>query len=301
MEQLNYHHLRYFWAVARKGGVRKAAEDLHVSQPAVSAQIRALEESFGEKLFQKKGRGIALTEAGRMALSYADEIFAAGRELVNSLNRLPGNRRTLRFNVGMTDAISKPIAFELLKPAFHFPIPTHVVCRQAELGSLVHQLLSHRLDMVLSDEPASSGLKLKVYNHRLGRSGVTFCAAPTLAVKLRRNFPGSLHDAPALLPSENMGSRIALETWFDSKSLSPKLVAEFEDSTLMMIAASHDALGFTAIPTAASDAALKQYGLKAIARVEECGSEFFAITTERRVKHPVAAAVIEKVSARLFS
>ncbi|RBP44265.1 LysR family transcriptional regulator [Roseimicrobium gellanilyticum] len=300
MEQLNFHHLRYFWMVARKGSVRRAAEELHVSQPAISAQLRSLEESLGEKLFQRKGRGIALTEAGQMAMAYADDIFSAGRELVNSLKHLPGNRKALRLNVGMTDALSKQIAFEILKPAFQFAVPTHVVCRQAELAPLIHQLHAHRLDIVLSDEPASSGLKSKVYNHRLGRSGVTFCAAPSLVPKLRRNFPRSLHNAPALLPSENMGGRIALDTWFDSQSIRPKVVAEFESATLMMVAAAQGELGFTAIPTAVSTTALKQYGLKVIARVEECGSDYFAITTERRVRHPVAAAITGKSHAKLF-
>lgn len=300
MDHLNFHHLRYFWVVARKGGIRRAAEELHVSQPAISAQLRSLEEALGEKLFQRKGRGIALTEAGRLALGYADEIFSAGRELVTSLKHLPGSQKTLKFNVGMTDALSKQIAYELLKPAFQFPVPTQIVCRQAELAPLVRQLRAHRLDLVLSDEPASSSLNLKVYNHRLGHSGVTFCAAPALTAKLRRNFPRSLHHAPALLPSENMGSRIALETWFDSESIRPKVIAEFEDATLMMVAAAQGAWGFTAIPTAVSAVTLKHYGLNVIARVEECGSDYYAITTERRVKHPVAAAIAGNNHARLF-
>lgn len=298
MEGLNFHHLRYFWTVARQGGVRNAARFLHVSQPSISAQIRLLEESLGEKLFQRSGRNLILTESGQLVMSYADEIFSTGRELMNAVRQGPAGRE-LRLNVGVTDSISKLIAFEILKPAFHYPHPTHVVCRQAEIGPLVSDLQAHRLDIVLADEPASSSLAARAFNHRLGRSGVTFCAVPALAAKLRRGFPQSLDGAPALLPSENMGMRVALETWFDSQGVRPRAVGEFEDSALMEVAAS-SGLGFTTVHTVADQAALDHYGLKVIARVEECGSDFYAITTQRRVKHPVAAAITEQACTLLF-
>jgi LysR family transcriptional activator of nhaA len=300
MDFLNFHHLRYFWTVARKGGVRKAAEELGVSQPSISAQLKVLEEALGEKLFRRSGRNLVLTETGQIVLSYADEIFSAGRELLNAVKQHPGNR-ALRLTVGMTDALSKLIAFEILQPAFHFAHPTHVICRQAELGPLVHQLQAHRLDIVLADEPATSTLNARIFNHRLGRSGVTFCAVPAIAARLRRNFPRSLHGAPALLPTQNMGMRIALETWFDEQGVRPHLVGEFEDATLMMVAASAGGLGFTMTPTVVGSAALKHYGLKAIANVEECGNDYYAITAERRVKHPVAAAITEHAYSQLFA
>ena len=300
MDFLNFHHLRYFWTVARKGGVRKAALELNVSQPSISAQIKLLEEAVGEKLFRRGGRNLALTETGQLVLSYADEIFSAGRELMNAVKQ-GSSHCALKLNVGMTDAISKLLAFEFLRPAFEFAHPTQVICRQAELGPLVHQLQAHRLDLVLADEPASSSLKAKIFNHRLGRSGVTFCAESKLASRLRRNFPRSLHGAPALLPSENMGMRIALETWFDEQGVRPMIVGEFEDATLLMVAASLGELGFTVTPTAVSDSALKHYGLKVIAEVEACGSDYYAITAERRVKHPVAAAITEHAYSQLFA
>lgn len=299
MEWLNFHHLRYFWTVARKGGVRKAAQELNVSQPSISAQLKLLEESFGEKLFQRSGRTLMLTEAGHMVLSYADEIFSVGQELMSAVKQLPGTR-ALRLNVGVTDSLSKLIAFEILKPAFHFPSPTHITCRQAEIGPLIGSLQTHRLDIVLADEPASSSLKTRVFNHRLGRSGVTFCAVPKIAARLKRNFPRSLNGATALLPSQNMGMRIALETWFNSQDIRPRLVGEFEDSALMEVAAS-GALGFTTVHTVVDHAALSHYGLKVIAQVDECGSDFYAITTERRLKHPAAAAITEHAYSHLFA
>jgi LysR family transcriptional activator of nhaA len=277
MDFLNFHHLRYFWTVARMGGVRKAAEELGVSQPSISAQIKLLEDALGEKLFRRGGRNLVLTETGQLVLSYADEIFSTGKELMNAVRQMPGGR-ALRLNVGMTDALPKLIAFQILRPAFHYSRPTRVICRQAEIGPLVHQLQDHRLDLVLADEPASSSLKARVYNHRLGRSGITFCAVPALAAKLRRNFPRSLDGAPVLLPTGNMGMRTALETWFSGLSIRPKVVAEFEDGELMMMAASLGALGFTVTSTVVSNAALKHYGLKVIAQVEECGTDFYAIT-----------------------
>ena len=299
MEWLNFHHLRYFWTVARKGGVRKAADELHVSQPSISAQLRLLEDSLGEKLFKRSGRSLVLTEMGHLVLTYADEIFSAGRELMSAVKQRPG-ARALRLSVGMTDALSKFIGFQILKPAFYFSQPVHVVCRQAELGPLINQLQAHRLDLVLADEPASSSLKAKTFNHRLGRSGITFCAVSQIAKKLRRNFPKSLHQAPALLPSDNMGMREPLEKWFYAKGIRPRVVAEFEDAGLMKVAASAG-LGFTMVHSVVDKVALEHFGLKPIAKVKECSSDFYAITIERRLKHPVVAAITEHAYSELFA
>ena len=299
MEWLNYHHLRYFWTVARKGGVRKAAEELHVSQPSISAQLRVLEESLGQKLFRRSGRNLVLTETGQLVLNYADEIFSAGRELMNAVKQRPG-KHPVRVNIGLTDAFPKLIAFQILRAAFRSEAAVHMICREGEIGPLVSHLQAHRLDIVLADEPASSALKAKTFNHRLGRSGITFCAVPSLAAKLRRNFPQSLDGAPALLPTQNMGMRAALETWFDSKTIRPRLVGEFEDSALMEVC-STGGRGFTAVHTVVDRAALKHFGLRVIARVDECGTDFYAITAERRVKHPAAVAITEHAYSSVFA
>jgi LysR family transcriptional regulator, transcriptional activator of nhaA len=299
MEWLNYHHLRYFWTVARKGGVRKAAEELHVSQPSISAQLRLLEESLGQRLFRRSGRNLVLTETGQLVLNYADEIFSAGRELMNAVTQRPG-KHPVRVNIGLTDAFPKLIAFQILRAAFRFEAAVHMICREGEIGPLVSHLQAHRLDIVLADEPASSALKAKTFNHKLGRSGVTFCAIPPLAAKLRRNFPKSLDGAPALLPTQNMGMRAALETWFDSKGIRPRVVGEFEDSALMEVC-STGGRGFTAVHTVVDRAALKHYGLRVIARVDECGTDFYAITAERRVKHPAAVAITEHAYSSVFA
>jgi LysR family transcriptional activator of nhaA len=299
VDYLNFHHLRYFWTVARKGGVRKAAEALHVSQPSISAQLRLLEETLGEKLFKRSGRNLVLTETGHLVLSYADEIFSVGRELMSAVKQRP-TERALRLSIGITDALSKLITFEILKAAFQYTDPIHVICREGEIGPLVHQLQTHRLDIVLADEPASSTLKAKTFNHRLGRSGITFCAMPALAAKLRRKFPQSLDGVSALLPSENMGMRMALETWFDAQGIRPRIIGEFEDSALMEVCSS-GGRGFTVVHTVVDRAALKHYGLRVIAKVEDCWSDFYAITAERRVKHPGAVAITRHAYGKIFA
>ncbi|HET7512238.1 MAG TPA: transcriptional activator NhaR [Chthoniobacterales bacterium] len=299
MEWLNFHHLRYFWMVARKGGVRKAAEELHVSQPSISAQLKLLEESLGQKLFRRSGRNLVLTEVGQLVLNYADEIFSAGRELMNAVKQRPG-KHPVRLNIGLTDAFPKLIAWRILQAAFRADEPVHVVCREGEIGPLVNHLQAHRLDIVLADEPASSTLKAKTFNHALGDSGITFCAVPALAAKLRRNFPESLNGAPALLPATNMGMRAALETWFDTNDIRPRLIGEFEDSALMEVC-SAGGRGFTVVHSVVDRTALKHYDLRVIAKVKECRSQFYAITAERRVKHPAAVAITEHAYANLFA
>jgi LysR family transcriptional activator of nhaA len=218
---------------------------------------------------------------------------------MNAVRQRPG-KRPLRLNIGLTDAFPKLIAFQILKAAFRFTDPIHIVCREGEIGPLVHQLQAHRLDIVLADEPASSSLKAKTFNHRLGHSGFTFCAVPTLAARLRRNFPQSLDGAPALLPTQNMGLRVALETWFDEKNIRPRVVGEFEDSALMEVCSS-GGRGFTVVHSVVDRAGLKHYGLRVIAKVEECGNDFYAITADRRVKHPAAVAITEHAYSEIFA
>lgn len=284
--------------VAKKGSVRKAAEELHVSQPSISAQLKLLEESLGDKLFRRSGRNLVLSEKGQMVLSYADEIFSTGRELMNAVRQRPG-KRPLRLNIGLTDAFPKVMAFQILKAAFQYAESIHIVCREGEIGPLVNQLQAHRLDIVLSDEPASSTLKAKIFNHRLGRSGFTFCAVASLATKLRRNFPQSLDGAPALLPTDNMGLRTSLNTWFDKHRIHPRLVGEFEDSALMGVVAA-GGRGYTIVHTVVERVALKHYDLKVIGRADDCGNEFYAITADRRVKHPGALAITEHAYSEIF-
>ena len=289
MEWLNYHHLRYFWTVAKEGSLARAAEKLHVSQPSISEQIRDLESAFGEKLFQREGRNNKLTAAGRVVFGYAEEIFALGRELMNAVKQRPGTK-ALRLYVGVADSFPKLVTNEILKPVFTMPQTAHVICREGKMEDLLAQLAAHRLDIVLADEPASSSTNFKTYSHSLGETGTTFCAEKELAAKLRRNFPQSLNDAPALLPTENTSLRRALETWFRDQNLQPRIVAEFEDLALMKVMAS-EGRGFIALPSMAVKDAVGHYGFQTIGRTDQCRVQFHAITAERRTAHPAVALI----------
>lgn len=292
MDWLNYHHLRYFWTVAKEGSLKKAAQKLRVSQPAISAQIKELEDVLGEALFRRSGRTKVLTDAGQIALRYADEIFGLGAELMNAVHQGPG-AQSLRLYVGVADAMPKLITNEILKPVLGMPQNVHMICREGKIEDLLAQLASHRLDIVLADEPATGNLNIRCFSHLLGASGVTFCAPPSVAASLRRSFPKSLDNAPALLPSENTSLRRALENWFQSIRIRPRVVAEFEDAALMKVMAA-EWRGFMPVPTAVLDEALTRYGFQVVGSTEKCREQYYAITAERRISHPAVAVITEK-------
>ncbi|MBA4386863.1 MAG: LysR family transcriptional regulator [Verrucomicrobia bacterium] len=299
MEWLNYHHLRYFWMVAKEGTLKQASLKMAVSQPSISAQIRLLENLLGENLFRRSGRRLIMTDIGQMVFGYAEEIFSAGQEMLAALKQTPGNR-PLRFRVGITDSVPKLVASHILRPAFEFPRPVHVVCREGGLDFLLVELASYRLDIVLADESASRGLQVRTFSHLLGKCGTTLCAAREQAARLRRGFPRSLDGAAALLPSEMTSLRISLGRWFDSAGIRPKVIAEFEDSALMKSVAA-EGLGFTAIPSVIVKGVQARYGLETIATIKECQNQFYAITAERRLKHPVVLAITERSRSDMFA
>jgi len=299
MEFLNYHHLRYFWTVAKEGGLRKAADKLHVSQPTISAQIASLEGVLGEKLFHRGGRSLELTEAGHRVLSYAEEIFSLGQELLDAAQQRP-TARPLRVQIGITDSLPKLVSYEIIKPIFSLAQSVQAVCREGKAADLLAQLAAYRLDLVLADEPAPSSLPIKVFNHLLGECGVTFCAEPKLAATLKRKFPESLNDAPALLPASNAALRQSLEKWFHAQEIRPRLVAEFDDAALMKVAAV-DGLGFFAVPALVAKEAITRYGFQVIGRTEECRQQFYAISAERKLTHPAVLAITENAQAMIFS
>ena len=298
MEWLNYHHLRYFWVVAKEGGLKKAADRLHVSQPSISEQVKELEEALGEPLFRRSGRSNVLTDAGQIAFRYAEEIFGLGAELLRAVKQRPG-LQSLRFYMGVADAIPKLVVNDILKPVLAMPQKVHIICREGKLEDLMAQLAAHRLDIVLADEPASSSLKFRAFTHLLGESGVTFCAAPRLAARLRRGFPASLHDAPALLPTDSTALRRCLERWFQQRQIRPRVVAEFDDAALMKVMAA-DEKGFAPIPTVVAVEAVTRYRLQKIGATQECKEQFYAITAERRIVHPAAVAITQNAQACLF-
>jgi LysR family transcriptional activator of nhaA len=296
-EFLNYHHLRYFWTVAKEGSLRRASEKLRVSQPSMSTQIKLLEASLGEALFRPSGRSLELTEFGQLIYGYAEEIFTLGSEILRSTKQAP-SVRSLRLHVGIVDSFPKLMSYDILRPVFEHRPPVRLVCHEGKLADLVSQLNTHRIDVVLSDEPASPGVAGKVFNHVLGSSGVTFCAMPGLAGKLKGRFPRNLNDAPALLPTQNCSLRRSLENWFRNTGVQPRVVAEFEDAALTKIVAT-SGHGFIVVPSVVASEAVERYGFVPIGRTKEVETQFYAITAERRFTHPAILAMTESLrSAR---
>lgn len=297
MEWLNYHHLLYFWTVAREGSIAAATEKLNLTQPTISAQLRLLEESLGEKLFEKSGRRLVLTDSGRIALRYADEIFALGRELRDVLRDRPTGK-PMKVHVGIADVVPKLVAYRVLRPAFDAAPQVEIICRESSSENLFVLLGQHEVDLVITDTP-SSGTPLRAYNHVLGESGTTFFAVSAVAASLRKNFPQSLEGAPMLLPGENTQTRRALELWFDSTGITPRRVGEFDDLALMT-AFGRAGSGVFPAPTAIEREIESQYHVRVVGRLPEVKERFYAVTAERKIKNPIVSAITSVARREVF-
>ena len=295
-EWLNYHHLRYFHAVAREGSISQAAHVLNASQPSICAQIKQLEAALGEVLYTRRGRSIALTDFGRTVYGYADEIFTLGKELLTTARRAP-TKMPRRLQVGVVDSFPKLLCLEVLRPVFTREPPIQVTCREGKIDDLLAQLAAHRLDVLLSDEPPPSGAQVKTFNHPLGASGVTFCAAPQLAQKLSKRFPQNLHGAPMVLPTQNTTLRRDLEKWFRAKGVEPRVVADCEDAAFAKILAS-EGFGVTTVPTAVVAEAVARHGFVPLGKTAECVTHLYLITAERRLEHPAIEAMLQAWATR---
>jgi LysR family transcriptional activator of nhaA len=298
MAWLNYHHLLYFWTVAREGSVTKACAVLNLTQPAISAQIRTLERSLGEKLFEKRGRHLALTETGRMVYRYADEIFTIGRELQETLAGRPSGRPA-RLTVGVVQALPKLMAYRLLEPALRGPDPVHLVLHEDRLERLLGELALHTLDIVLSDTPIPASARVKAFSHPLGECGVTIFAASELADAHRRRFPASLDGAPFLLPTETTTLRQSLDQWFTRQGIKPTAVAEIEDSAVLKVFG-QAGIGLFAAPTAVEREVRRQYSVRVVGRIAEVRERFYAISVERRIRHPAVLALTSAARDEIF-
>jgi LysR family transcriptional activator of nhaA len=298
MERLNYHHLLYFWMVAREGTVARAAVKLRLAQPTVSGQVHALEGALGEKLFERAGRGLRLTEMGRVVFRYADEIFTLGRELAESVKGQPTGR-PLRLKVGVADGLPKLVAYRLIEPALSLPQPVQLVVHEQSTERLLAALALHDLDVVLTDRVAPPGVSVRAFNHLLGGCGATLFAAPKLAAKYRRRFPLALEGAPFLLPGETSTLRRALEQWFEKQRIQPHIVGEFDDSTLIKVFG-QAGKGIFAAPSIIESSVCKQYGVTVVGRLDKVRERFYAVSAERRLKHPAVIAITESARRELF-
>lgn len=299
MEWLNYHHLFYFWTVVRSGSIQKASEDLRVSPPAISAQLKLLENQFGDKLLMRSGRRLILTEMGRTVFSYAADIFDLGRELMDVVRNRPIGR-PLRLDVGIVDVMPKVVVQTLLEPALHLRETVRIVCREASSDQLLGRLATHELDVVLSDSPVDPALRIRAYSHLLGECGVIFVAGAKAAAQYRRRFPQCLNGAPMFLPTDNTALRRNLDYWFESNGIRPVVVAEFEDYALLR-AFGETGSGVFPLPSVVETQIRSQKSLRAIGSTGEVRTQFYAISAERKLQHPAVLAIRNAARQDLFS
>ncbi len=298
MTALNYKHLRYFWAVAKSGAIVRASEQLHLTPQAISGQLSEFEGSLGVALFQRAGRGLELTDAGRRIFHYADEIFALGDELLEAAHDQSG-KKIPTFKVGIADSVAKSVAYRLVEPALHLPEPVRLVCREGRLNALLAELALHHLDMIIADRPMPTNLNVRGYNHFLGESQLTVFGAASLVSTLAPAFPALLHDAPFLMPGEDVAIRARLEQWFERQRLQPRIVGEFDDSALLK-AFGQAGAGLFVAPSAIADYVQRQFSVAAVGVIESVSEQLFAITTDRKPTHPAIVAISHAARNELF-
>lgn len=300
MDWLNYHHLLYFWVVAKEGSIARASAQLRLAQPTISGQIRQLEHALGDKLFVRKGRGLVLTELGRVVFRYAEEIFTLGRELMDTVQGRATNR-PLRLVVGVADVLPKAIVRLLLEPARKLAQPVRLVCREDRpLEEFLAELATYSIDVVLADTPTGATAQVRAFNHLLGECGTTFLAHKRLAAAHRRGFPRSLDGAPLLFPGAKSTVRRAMEQWLYSQDLRPVIVGEFDDAALMSMFA-EDGAGILAAPSVLEEHLRRRHRVHVVGRAKTLRQRFYAISVERKLKHPAVVAICESARKELFA
>lgn len=299
MKFLNYNHLYYFWMVAREGSVVRASEELMVSQPTISSQLKDLDAALKVKLFERAGRGLALTDAGRIALNHANEIFSLGEELLDALEQSPGAAvRALKLAVGVLDVIPKPVARQLLEPALQLAQPVRLVCREDKADRLLSDLAARRTHMILSDSPIGTAIPFQGFNHLLAQSGVSFFASRGLAQRFRSGFPRSLNGAPVLLPTDHTAMRRSLDLWFDRRRIHPVVVGEFDDSAAMF-SFGQDGAGVFPAPSIVASQIRRQRGVQLVGEADKVREAYYAISVEEQPKHPGVRAICQSARGEM--
>lgn len=299
MAALNFKHLRYFWAVAKTGSIARASEQLHLTPQSISGQLSEFEQRLGAELFRRAGRGLELTDAGRRILSYADEIFAIGDELLEVL-RDQTMQKVRPFKIGIADSVPKLLAYRLVEPALRIGEPLRLICHEGRLPALLADLSVHDLDMVIADRSMPTNLNVRAYSHLLGESGLTVFGAGGLVEQLSGKFPGLLQNAPFLLPGEDYAIRPKLVQWLEANDLRPRIVGEFDDGALMK-AFGQAGAGLFVAPTAIAQHVGKQYRVAPVGRIDSVVEQIYAITTERKLTHPAIVAISKAAQRDVFT
>lgn len=287
--RFNYRHLYYFWVAAKEGGIARAAGRLGMAVQTVSTQVRDLEHSLGHALFKPAGRGVVLTEAGKVAMQHADQIFQLGEQLPAAV-RDATSSPAVRLAVGVSDGLPKLVVRSLMGPVLHEP-NLRLLCHSGEVDDLLAELALHRLDIVLADRPPPGNASVRVYSHRLGASALAWYAPAPLYAAARRDFPRSLARVPVLLPTTHAAVRAPLDQWFERLGIRPRVVGEFEDSALLK---TFGGSGMGVFPAAeiVHDDLLARYAVKRVGVCDGVEETFFAIGTEKKVSHPLVLRML---------
>jgi LysR family transcriptional activator of nhaA len=287
---MNYRHLYYFWVVAKEGSVTRAAERLGLAIQTVSTQLSLLDQSIGKQMFSQQGRRLVLTEAGRTALGYADQIFMLGEQMQEVLEEADSGK--VRLTVGISDSLPKLTAFRLLEATMKLELPVKLVCYEDQFDALLADLALHKLDVVLTDRAMRSGTTLRVFSHLVGQSETIVAGSPALAERYREGFPASLNGAPFLLPTRNNSLRGRIDEWFELHNVRPDVVGEFEDNALLNTFGRSGA-GLFFAPSVLADEVQAQFGAVTVGMVPQVREQFYAISNERKIKHPAVEAILK--------
>ena len=294
MRTLNFNHLHYFWVVARVGSVTRASRDLHLTQPTLSTQIKQFEREIGAPLFIRTRREMVLTPTGRLVMRYADEMFRSGQDMVEAL---AGKQSGQTLTIGMNKSVSKLVLRAIIDPLRSMDPPVRFVCTERRREQLLDDLRLQRLDLLVSDAPVCLPGDHAVVGCVLGESPVSFYAAPALAAKCRRGFPGALSGAPFALPLRGTSLREQLQAWFQAHEVRPMVTAEVEDRAMLNYLGQ---VGLGIIPVAGRIGSEigRQFGVRCLGPAEGVRDCYYAAALERNLKKPPVAAVFASAGER---
>lgn len=295
--QPNYRHLYHFWRAARTGSLSRAAEELGITHATMSVQIRALEDTLRHALFERHGKRLVLTALGEQVADYCDEIFRLGSEVIDVGRGATPNRRT-SFRVGIVASLPKSVACELLRPVTNDESSGSLVVRQGPLKHLLGELGAARLHVVLCDVPPADASSNRVFVHELGESGILLYGTAALVRRLRARFPRSLHDSPLILPLAGTYLRRQIDRWMLERGIKMNVRAEVEDAG-MMRALGLRGTGIFPVREALRAEVEEEVRVECLGALGGVSERYYAVSTERRVRHPAVSAIVERARLAL--
>lgn len=291
---LNYHHLYYFTVIAHEGAIAKAAKRLRLGQPTLSTQLKQFEDYLGFPLFDRKKKRLHLTEAGVIALDYANEIFRLGSEMMDTLNDSRRSDR-MQIQIGCMDSIPKDYVLQLIQAAKSFRT-CQISCIEGSSDHLLEELKAHRLDLLLTNHALSQTKMEGIYSKRVGQTPVMLYGDKRFQ-KLAKGFPESLEGQPFILSNHNIGLRRAIELYLKQVKVTIDVVAEVQDTSLQKLMGSHG-LGIVPLAHSAVEASAAAKELFPIGKVPDVFEEVWMVVADRRLQNPVAAHLLKEFHLR---